>query len=313
MRPAAWLPARHSPANRAGPVGRPDAAALLLLLLLATLATALTSAPGALAAPARVGATFPPAALLQPGEVRILDGNLTYSYDEAGGNATALTITPVPGPAWLTVRAEPATATLAADRADKRTMVPVRLTLTVAPGTAALEQHTAQLRLEAGPNPPLNATAGIASVPVRVGFQGALRVEPTQERYVGPVGEPLTVGLRVVNEGNGPARVNLEAGGNATAIAAVAPGPLLVETRGQLRDRVVNVSVLPGVAGTHRLVLVYSSTHAFDHSLLGEAGEVVVTLEITGAGLLPAPDPLAPLVLAALAIAVLRRHRQRLT
>lgn len=278
--------------------------------LLASVALALCLlAPLAEAAPARVGADFPAVPLLKPGQERVVEGNLTYSYDSPAANLTNVSIAAVSGPSWLTARIEPARAALPAVDPSGRSVLTVRLTLGVRPGTAALEQHTLQLRLDAEANPPLDAAQGTAALGVRVAFVGALRVAAVEESYAGKPGEPLNLGVRVVNEGNGPARFTIDARpGNATGLTVLAPGPLLVETRGLLSDRVVNVSALAQQPGSHDIVVRYTSTHAFDRTLLGPSGEVRVRLEVAATGLLPAPDPLLPLGLAALALAMLRRR-----
>lgn len=283
------------------------------MVLAGLLLTCALSAPLAAAAEARLGAVFAPVPFILPGQQHTALGNITYSYDATAANATALAFAVLSGPAWLTAAVDPeATNAPAADPAG-RSIVPVQLTLQVLPGAAALEQHTVQLRLSASANGPLNATNATVGIPVRVGFLGALRVEATQERFTGTVGEPVTVGLRLVNEGNGPTRVAFETRGEAPGVTALPPGPVLVETRGQLQDRRVNVSILPGQPGAHEVVLVYRSTHAFDQSLLGAGGELRVALDIAGAGLLPGPDPVLPLALAALGLALLRRRGRGLT
>lgn len=288
--------------------GTPAPPAWPALLVLAVLLASATAG----AAPARLGATFPPLPFLLPGQERVVAGNVTYSYDAPAVGATNVTITPVSGPGWLTARVEPAAAQLAASTPEGRTLLPVRLTVGVRAGTAALEMHTLQLRLEGDENPPLNATRATVGVPVRVGFVGALRVEAQPQALPGRPGEPLTIGIRVANDGNGPARVTFTPG-DTPGLSLLVPGPLLVETRGQLQDRIVNVSALAQQPGRYEATLAYGSTHAFDHSLLGAAGEVRLTIEVGSTGLLPAPDPVLPLAIAAAAFAALRRRAGGLT
>lgn len=273
---------------------------------LAWLATLLLASTAAEAAPARLGLTFPPLPFLAPGADVTVDGNLTYSYDAPAGNLTNVTLAPVAGPAWLSARIEPAALQVAADDASGRTVVPVRLTVGVRAGTAALEQHTLQLRLSASANPPLEPVEGTAGVVVRVAFVGKLRVEPAGDRATAFPGDPAQVGLRVVNEGNGPARFTVAPAEPGGAVVVLAPSPVLVEARGALQERLINVSLLGSQPGSHSIPLRYSSTHAFDPTLTGDSGQVVVTLEVKEAGL---PAPVAPaLALAALAALLLKRR-----
>lgn len=280
---------------------------LLACCLSAAVLAALLLAPPALAAPARLGLEFPPLPALRPGEERTFDGNLTYHFDAPSQDLTNLTLRAEAAPLWLSARVEPGSTTVAATDPSGRTVVPVRLTVGVAPRTGALEQHALVLRAEAGANAPLEPTSVTTSVPVRVAFAPNLTVEVSEQPGPGKPGEPLTVSLRLRNDGNGPVRVGFEAA-PTEGVSIVAPAPLLVESRGDLQQRIINVSLLPTEPGSHLVTLQFRSTHAFDATRLGNGGEVSFTLDVQPSGLLPEPD-VALLALAAVALAWARRRR----
>lgn len=279
------------------------------LALLALLALA---AGNAAAAPARVGLEFPPLPLLPPGESVSVDGNLTYHYEEPSPNMTEVTLVLASGPEWLSAQIQPGSVLVDASGPEGRTVVPVGLTVEVRPGTMALSQHTLQVRVSAEANPPIEAAEGSTGVVVRVAYAGKLRVEPIAPSVETRPGEPAVIGLRVANEGNGPARVVLQASAPDASVRIVPPGPFLVEASGALQERVVNVSALAERPGTFPLLLRYTNTHAFDATHLGQGGEVTVSLEVREAGL---PGPGAAHALLALGLAGLtllaRRARRR--
>lgn len=267
------------------------------------------------AAPARVGLDFPPLPLVEPGEERTVTGNLTYGYtyganETRAARPTNVTLVAVSGPSWLAARLAPAALQVNASDPSGRSVVPVQLTVGVQAGAPALAQHTLQIQVEAQANPPLEPAVNTAGVVVRVAFEGKLSVKPTADRFAAKPGEPASVQLRVVNVGNGPARVTLEPAGAEKTVTVLPPGPFVVEVEGALKERLINVSVLAQQPGRLPIVLRWSSSYAFDPTLPGDSGEVTANLDVGEAGI-PAPGSLLLLALAALAALVRRRGPRR--
>jgi hypothetical protein len=286
--------------------GCPPVRTVLLASALASL-LALAMAPHARGEDARLDATFPPTPFLPPGSETTLAGNLTYSYDARSANQTQVTLAASAQAPWLRARVDPALVSVAADQAGNATRVPIRLIVTIAPGAPALEQGTVSLRLEAQANPPVDAAFHSVGVPVRVAFAPALAVQPLAERTTTKPGEPVGVPLRLTNQGNGPVRVTFQAQGAPEGVVVLPPGPVLVEARGTLQERTLNLSVVADRPGEFPLVLRYASAHAFDPTLTGSSGEVRVVLVVEPAGLPGAAMPMAGLAALLAGLAARRK------
>lgn len=255
------------------------------------------------AAEARLGLTFDPLPPVEPGGEARLAGNLTYSYDAASPNATRVSLLLDPPTGWLRASLSPAVLALPANASGNRSVAPVTLVLTVAPGAPALAGQAVVVHAMAEPNPPLDGALAAGSAQVQVAYAGKLRVEAQPPGPQRP-GDPFVVALNVTNLGNGPTRVVLEANASSPRAQVVAPSPFIVD-----RDetRTVNVSVLADAAGPVGITIRYGSAYAFDPSLVGPSDVLTLPVEVTQSQLVPGFGPVLGLAALALVAAAARR------
>jgi hypothetical protein len=270
------------------------------------LALLLLALPTAAAAPARLSLDFPLLPDLTPGQLRTIEGNVTYAYDAPSANNTTtnVSLALLSGPSWLTARLEPSTFLANATNASGRVVVPVRLTVGAQANASALQQHTLQVRMDAAANPPIEPDSATSGMVVRVAFVGGVLAEPLNATVNATPGEPTTFGIRLTNGGNGDAAVVLDIA-NSTAVQALPPTSPTVVPRGE--ERVVNVSILANSPGTYPIAMHYSVAYAYDRSISASGGTFTVAVAVRGQAT-PGFDAVLPLAMAAVALAALRRR-----